>query len=70
LNNSKSILSSKTVWAGISMVIYNLLAVSGLLPDEVSADMVTALVNSVLAIAAIYFRGTATTELTGMGLKK
>lgn len=64
MNNTKNMFASKTVWTGIAMLVYNALALFGILPEGLTEESVLTAVNSVGAIAAIIFRKTAKTELT------
>lgn len=60
MEGSKSALASKTVWAGIALIVFNVLAALGVLPEALDEQTFVNAVNGILAVLAIVFRWSAT----------
>lgn len=60
MEGNKSALASKTVWAGLALIIFNVLAALGVLPAELTQEVAMNAINGVLALLAIIFRWNST----------
>lgn len=63
MNDTKTLLGSKIAWTGIVLILFNLLAALGVLPEGLTEEMVTNAVNAVLAVAIILFRKNSTAQI-------
>lgn len=70
MNDTKSMLASKSVWAGIITLLFTLAKGFGVLPEGLSETMVTEAFYSVMAILVVVFRIQADTVVTVTGKPK
>ena len=60
MEGNKSALASKTVWAGIALLVFNVLVPLKVLPEALDEQTFVNAVNGILAVLAIVFRWNAT----------
>lgn len=63
MDDTKSILSSKSIWTSLITAAAGVAIAAGILPDSFNAEPAIGLVFTALAAFNFYFRKTATTQL-------
>lgn len=70
MDDTKSMLASKSVWAGIITLLYTLASTLGFLPEGLTETMVSEAFYSVMAILVVIFRIQADKVVTVTGKPK